>query len=115
MAYSDSNDVRSSFAKMKHYENNKEQYQARSKIVKDKIRQLMIEAKSRPCMDCNITYPFYVMDFDHRPGTFKKFSPAQLVNCGSIRLTLVEIAKCDVVCANCHRIRTWNRNNVSLA
>lgn len=65
--------------------------------------------KSVPCADCNQRYHHYVMDFDHVRGT-KKFGVAT----GKARMIsrsviLDEIAKCEVVCANCHRVRTWCR------
>lgn len=44
------------------------------------------------------------MDFDHRED--KKFNIAQLSKIASVEKLKEEIAKCDVVCANCHRIRT---------
>lgn len=60
-------------------------------------------------MDCGIKYPYYVMDLDHRPGETKLYDPARLVTLGSKRKLEQEIAKCDVVCANCHRQRTFDR------
>lgn len=64
-------------------------------------------AKARPCADCGIQYPHYVMDFDHRDPTKKLFN----ISGGALRrkpsLILAEIAKCDIVCANCHRERSW--------
>ena len=55
-------------------------------------------------MDCGVQYPFYVMDFDHRGD--------KLFNVGSGRgrsfdAVKAEAAKCDVVCANCHRERSF--------
>jgi hypothetical protein len=71
----------------------------------------IIGMKSRsPCLDCNVLFPYYVMDFDHRPGTDKKFN---LHNRGitsrGMKTILAEIAKCDLICSNCHRARTYNR------
>src|SRR5712692_934984 len=65
------------------------------------------QAKNVPCLDCGKRYPLYVMDFDHRDRYQKKFNISQ----GPVNFTLEEIKhevdKCDVVCCNCHRIRTW--------
>jgi len=51
------------------------------------------------------------MDFDHVRGD-KEFTVSKAVQ-RAYALTLsrvrAEIAKCDVVCANCHRIRTERR------
>lgn len=63
-------------------------------------------AKSRPCADCDVQYPYYVMQFDHRDPREKKFNIGQVgPTTGEARLR-AEIAKCDVVCANCHAERT---------
>jgi hypothetical protein len=56
-------------------------------------------------MDCKKKYPPYVMDFDHRDRSEKAFEVGRGLYV-SIKRLLIEIAKCDVVCANCHRERT---------
>lgn len=81
-------------------------WQAQSK----EARQAAIRKhKSRPCHDCGKSYPFYVMDFDHRNGGEKSFGMASAHKGRGIDVILKEIAKCDVVCANCHRERTHQR------
>jgi hypothetical protein len=68
------------------------------------------EAKNRPCADCGIQYPYFVMDLDHRPGEGKRGNFNVLVKRGTATAILLdEIARCDVVCANCHRLRTHRR------
>lgn len=64
------------------------------------------EAKNKPCMDCGIKYHPYIMHFDHRDPSTKRKSLAQM---GTYSLAHIreEIAKCDVVCANCHGMRTY--------
>lgn len=76
----------------------------------DAKRDFARQAKSRPCMDCGKSYPYYVMDFDHRLGVKKLAQVSDLTakDCNPERLQ-AEIAKCDVVCANCHRERTHQR------
>ena len=62
-----------------------------------------------PCKDCGVSYPYYVMDFDHCRGD-KGREVSLLVNApASIERLQAEIDKCDVVCANCHRQRTYGR------
>lgn len=62
--------------------------------------------KSAPCMDCGISYPSCVMDFDHRdPKTKVNIINNFLKSCSKTKL-FVEIQKCDLVCSNCHRLRT---------
>ena len=63
----------------------------------------------RGCMDCNIKFPSYVLDLDHRDPSLKKFTPSRLSRNGSWDKMVEELQKCDVVCANCHRIRTHKR------
>lgn len=65
--------------------------------------------KSQPCIDCKIVYPYYVMDFDHLDAFEKHSDVSRLSGRVSDIKLLQEIAKCELVCANCHRIRTHNR------
>lgn len=61
-------------------------------------------------MDCLKLYPFYCMDFDHVRGK-KKFDIGKAVLLQvTMKELLAEIAKCEIVCANCHRVRTYGRN-----
>jgi hypothetical protein len=41
-------------------------------------KRLIRQAKARPCADCGVLYPYYVMDFDHRPGTGKTYNLTKL-------------------------------------
>jgi hypothetical protein len=61
----------------------------------------------RCCADCGQSDPV-VLEFDHVRGV-KKRSIGFLVQNSSWRMIEDEIAKCDVVCANCHRRRTYQR------
>lgn len=91
-----------------HYKRNKQSYLARNARTYSKFRELIRKAKSQPCADCGIQYPYYIMDFDHREGTHKEFA-LNSVNRKTERAILSEIEKCDVVCSNCHRERTHLR------
>ena len=74
-----------------------------------KRRDLLRRYKDQPCADCGVRYPYYVMDFDHVRGEkFKNLSQAWIA-CVSLEKLLAEVAKCDVVCSNCHRERTERR------
>ena len=71
--------------------------------TKDRI---IMEAKRKPCSDCGQRFPLCVMDFDHVRGN-KLFSLGHANGKGiTEEMVYAEIAKCDLVCANCHRIRT---------
>lgn len=70
---------------------------------------LICEHKAKPCADCGGHFPPCAMDFDHVRGE-KSFGIGACSR-RNFDAVLAEIAKCDVVCANCHRIRTWNRSH----
>ena len=94
----------------KHYENNKQYYIDKRKRRNDTLINIIRKLKDKPCVDCGIKYPYYVMDFDHREGNVKIADITRLSNRGfSIEKILEEIKKCDLVCSNCHRERTHKR------
>ena len=68
----------------------------------------------RGCMDCGLKLPDHpeVFDFDHRPGEVKVDGIAVLIHKGTVEEMFAEMEKCDVVCANCHRIRTRQRGRI---
>jgi crotonobetainyl-CoA:carnitine CoA-transferase CaiB-like acyl-CoA transferase len=68
------------------------------------------------CMDCGLR-PEYaqVLEFDHRPDEEKLFHISDRMTTGTVDELLAEIAKCDVVCANCHRVRTVTKNQFGQA
>jgi len=91
-----------------HYLNNREKYKERNKSTREKIRGYIRMIKEEtPCADCKINYPYWIMDFDHLEN--KSDSISNLSRIGNINTVLKEIAKCDVVCSNCHRDRTYKR------
>lgn len=61
-----------------------------------------------PCMDCKESFPYYVMDFDHVRGQKHK-NVSELIVTLSKKKIDEEIAKCEIVCSNCHRVRTHQR------
>lgn len=107
MAYKDPLDPRNREAKLRHYRANKQQYVARNKVKEQQLRDIVIEAKKVPCIDCGVSYPHYVMDSHHRDPSEKEDVIATLVKMGNESRLRAELAKCDIICANCHRIRTW--------
>jgi hypothetical protein len=64
---------------------------------------------SRGCTDCGYAEHPAALDFDHRPGTHKVAGIAAMITTATFDELVIEIAKCDVVCANCHRIRGATR------
>ncbi len=96
-----------------HYKNNKTQYLKRNLRAYKKRRDFVHQSKSKPCADCGVQYPFYVMDFDHREDEIKEHQLNQIAR-KKMKTIENEIAKCDVVCSNCHRERTFQRLNRKL-
>jgi len=95
----------------RNYERNKAKIFARQKVLRRQRREeLIARLKTGTCVDCGGHFAACAMDFDHRPDTVKlfQFGGSGLVRY-SLEKTLAEIAKCDLVCANCHRVRTWRR------
>jgi hypothetical protein len=79
-----------------------------TKKQRDKLREIIRTAKDVPCLDCGVKYPYYVMDFDHLED--KIFNVGHMVGRGiPVSMVITEIAKCEVVCSNCHRERTHVR------
>lgn len=96
-------------ARKKHYENNKAYYHKKAEEHKDRVQEYVRSLKDKPCEDCGVRYPHYIMDFDHREGSDKVRNIAAMVRRSSRKKLDEEIAKCDLVCSNCHRERTWQR------
>ncbi len=70
---------------------------------------LLRSFRDTPCLDCHRSFAWYVMEFDHREPGQKTAEVTRLSGQASLRRLLEEIAKCDIVCANCHRVRTHVR------
>ena len=77
-------------------------------LIKDIVRLI----KSLPCTDCNKRYPNHEMSFDHLNPKTKKGNISIQIHYRNWTLMEVirEIAKTELVCLPCHRLRTINRN-----
>lgn len=74
-----------------------------------RVRDLKAKAT---CPDCNSRYPHYVMQFDHLPGEPKLGDVSGMIQRGVVwGLIEAEMAKCEIVCANCHMVRTFTRRH----
>lgn len=82
----------------------------KQKYIKERI-EFLKNIKNKACYDCGIKYPALVMDFDHRGDQKKISSVSNLVFGKMSKFDTIqqEIEKCDLVCANCHRQRTYKR------
>lgn len=93
----------------RHYNDNKQYYIDKAIKNKQKAIDFLKELKEVPCADCGNSYPYYVMDFDHlRDKEFQIGTRGRRVGREAL---LKEIDKCEVVCANCHRVRTHFRQD----
>ena len=92
-------------ATLRYYYRNKEKLDAAVRERRNEHQEIINEFKRQPCVDCGQIYPPYVMDFHHVRGK-KSFQIG-----GSLHLALDkllrEIDKCDIICSNCHRERTF--------
>ena len=73
---------------------------------------VLIRIRSMPCMSCGGVFPICCMEFDHRDGTLKVGIVSQMAGRVKIGTLLAEVAKCDIVCANCHRDRSFKQRQV---
>lgn len=94
-----------------HYLANKERYiaqagQRNKALIEERTQYLVAFLREHPCVDCGEADPI-VLEFDHLRD--KKFGIATGIRNRNWNDVLDEIAKCDVVCANCHRRRTAKR------
>lgn len=100
------------------YENNKhrEDYKAADRATKKRIRKERREwlqeiKKTLKCGRCGID-DYRVLDLHHRDPSQKDTEVANLAQMGrSKEVILAEIAKCQCLCSNCHRIVHWEEKN----
>lgn len=92
---------------------NREYVQKSKPRRRDIRRQFLCWLKSDPCLDCGQKYHPEVMEFDHTQdgtkGGYKFAVGAMAFRTVNEESLWSEILKCEIVCANCHRIRTVKR------
>lgn len=95
-----------------HYQANKNAYKASRTALKSKLIDWFRTYKeTHPCADCGVQYHYYTMQFDHVADN-KEFDVSQMLSVTTSRQRIeAEMAKCELVCANCHTIRTHNRSH----
>lgn len=64
------------------------------------------------CVDCGFRVHPAALEFDHRDREQKLFAIARHYHSKAWHVVLAEIAKCDVRCANCHRIRSASEGHL---
>ncbi len=93
-----------------NYQDNKERYFLQAKKRDKEMRDWLNEQKSVPCVDCAGVFDPICMDFDHLPEHDKVMDISKMrrrrMAWDKIK---AEVAKCEVVCSNCHRLRSKQR------
>lgn len=75
----------------------------RLKII-DIVKEFLL---NHPCIDCG-EGDIRALDFDHKDPVLKSFNIGEAITGGkSIDTLLNEMSKCEIRCANCHRIKTY--------
>lgn len=74
-------------------------------------KALLVAYKGDKCCDCGKEFPLCCFDFDHRDPDLKSFNISHCYGFTFEELK-AEADKCDLVCANCHRIRTTKNPKV---
>jgi hypothetical protein len=97
----------------KQYEANKEEQKKKIEENRKKrrslLQQYLLDRFKSGCLDCGITDP-RVLEWDHVNG--KSWDISKLIHDGaSIERAEKELAKCELVCSNCHKIRTYERTS----
>lgn len=97
-------------AQRRYYDKNAEAYAERGRIYRTQMTTEVNRIKeASPCTDCGESYPACVMQFDHT-GDDKVLAVSRLLRSKGWPTVLDEIAKCELVCANCHAVRSWRRS-----
>jgi len=94
-----------------HYEKYKDDYIERAKsrqnrLVTENRVELLNYFKTHDCVDCGNNEPI-VLEFDHLKD--KKFGISAMMRDYTWEQILKEISKCEVVCSNCHKKRTFKQ------
>lgn len=98
-----------------HYQRNKqkmiEKASINNKLSRERNKKYIQDyLLSHPCVDCGNSN-IIVLEFDHITNDKKLDISNMSQHAYSIESLRKEIEKCEVRCANCHRIVTYNRRN----
>jgi len=74
-------------------------------------KQRLVEARGGRCEDCGYDVSVAALEFHHRDSKTKEFGVGNFN--GSWERLVAEAAKCDLLCANCHRRRHHYRGTVA--
>lgn len=113
MPYKDEN-VKKEFHKQRsreHYLKNQAEIKARTAERKKKQRAAFADFKATlKCNRCGFDHPA-ALDFHHTDPTIKESIVSNLISNGCYTRAKLEMDKCEVLCANCHRLHHYNEKN----
>ena len=88
---------------------NSNQHRHRARKIEEIYNNLIIPIKNNPCSKCNKIFHYKEIDFNHIKGVKTDDVSSLIMKLKPISIILEEIAKCELVCANCHRLFTFNK------
>lgn len=99
----------------RYYNENREHHKTvigerNKQTFKEQREKLFNYLKEHPCVDCGLTNPI-VLEFDHKNSSEKEYNVSKMIGNFGWPKIVKEINKCDVRCANCHRLRTAKQFN----
>lgn len=86
-----------------YYQSRKEALLEKANKTRKENKQWAVDFLGGVCSRCKEAYPLVCYDFHHKDPTQKDHLPCRLLQ-GSRKKLQEEIAKCELVCANCHRL-----------
>ena len=83
--------------------------------ITEHLPALQSYKEDQGCFDCGLDYPHFVLEFDHRPGERKFGNVYHVLKKYGSDKAWAEVKKCDVVCSNCHKLRTYTREQILIS
>src|SRR5688572_8234175 len=72
-----------------------------------RLKLKLLELRGGKCVDCGYDAHPAALDFDHRDPSTKLLEVSQMSSEAGWDRLVAEAEKCDIRCANCHRIKTF--------
>jgi hypothetical protein len=96
------------------YKDKAKHREMQNRIERANREAMRLLKESLPCTDCGKHFPHYMLDWDHARGE-KVISIGAISKNGlnNSKKLADELAKCDLVCKNCHGARTWFRSRLT--
>ena len=86
-----------------------------NRSLRRRKKQKLVELFGGKCIDCGYGAHWAALQFDHLDPAQKKFNISGGAGIAKKWNTLVEEArKCELVCANCHAIRTYMQHEARI-